>query len=348
MSYQRVGIAALAVLGFFAGCVFGQDIPGFDTREAANAYYAKKSDELHREHLAALEKVASKEEGEAADATYRLLFNLAIARGSYDAVEKAAEAVIARGNHSLDVEILAHFVNAISEANRGEVEKSLAHLEEFIEIHKPKQDLKGKVDPRTVVAMGEAYFQRLAQLGRYDVAARLCKGIVENASNPGVIDHFRNRLARVEMLGKPAPDIVGKDIDGHDVRLSDLKGKVVLVDFWATWCPPCSDQMLRLNALREMFGEKGFEVLGVNVDGLRQDAGSMDSVRSAVRRYVIAHQAAFPIVVCAPGDATVVQAYGVTDIPANFLIGRDGKLVQFELSDMNFVKGIEAALGANQ
>lgn len=319
----------------------------YTSREEVNAAFAEKFADLERQQIDALAKVAAKEEGAAADATYRLLFNLAIARNLYPAAEKAAETVIEQDQAGSDILTLAHFVNIVAEADRGEFEESLTNLKAYVDKYTPREE--AEVDERlgsqTVLALGEAYFQRLVEAGRYDVARQLCEYVIEKAVNPAVKDHFSERLGRVHMLGQPAPAISAKDIDGRQVQLSDYEGKVVLVDFWATWCPPCSPQMFRLNALREQFKEHGFEVLGVNVDGLREGAGDLDQVRSVVRRYLIDHGVAWPNVLNGEGLDDATRSFGVKEIPANFLIGRDGKIIGFELGEDNMAGAIAEALG---
>jgi peroxiredoxin len=345
MTRLRTATAALPALAL---ALAGAAAPAQQTptnREAINAEFARRTQELNREHVEALAKVAAGETGEAASATYRLLFNLAIARNVLAAAEPAAERAMETKGLDADVEMLAHFINAVAEADRGAFEESLQHLEAYIQGN-PEQieAARAQIDPNVVLGLGEAYFQRLAQAGRYDIARKLCEDILANAKNPGIRDHFTKRLARVGMLGQPAPPIAGTDVDGKPVSLADLKGQVVLVDFWATWCPPCSIQMLKLNVLREKFKDRGFEVLGVNVDGLREGTPEGDATMNLVRRYLVDHQAAFPNVVLGDAEKGVPEAYGVDEIPANFLIGKDGTIVQFELGDGNAVKAIEAAL----
>lgn len=348
MTWLRTATAALPALALtFAGAASpAQQNSSGGTREAVNAEFARRADQLHREHVDALAKIAASETGEAASATYRLLFNLAIARNVLGAAEPAAERVIEKGGVDPDVEMLAHFINAIAEVDRGEYEESLQHLEAYIQGNQQALEaVRRQIDPNVVLGIGEAYFQRLAQAGQYDVARRLCEDVLKNAQNPGIRDHFTKRLSRVGMLGKPAPAIAGKDVDGKPVSLADLKGKVVLVDFWATWCPPCSVQMLKLNTLREKFKDRDFEVLGVNVDSLRQGTPEGEATLNLVRRYLVDHQATFPNIVLGESEQGIPEAFGVDEIPANFLIGRDGTIVQFELSDGNALKAVEAALG---
>jgi peroxiredoxin len=336
-----LSLTAAAVLT--ASAFARQDKPQASARDEVNATYAKKLRELDTQHLLDLAKVAAAEKGDAADASYRLLFNLAIARNLYGPVEKAAEAVIDAKTHSPDVEMLAQFVNIVAEADRGSVDESLEHLKSYIKPREGANDARLQIEPETVLAVGEAYFQRLVQYGRYDAAQKLCEFVIANSPREVAKAHFGKRLARLGLLGKPAPTLEGTDLDGKKISLADYKGKVVLVDFWATWCPPCSAQMIRLNTLRDHFKDQGFEVLGVNVDSLRQGAGTTESVLPVVRRYVLDHQARFPILV-GTTEPNLANAYGVEEIPANFLIDRSGNIIQFELGEGNAVKAVEAAL----
>jgi cytochrome c biogenesis protein CcmG/thiol:disulfide interchange protein DsbE len=111
-----------------------------------------------------------------------------------------------------------------------------------------------------------------------------------------------------------APDFTLKTLDGKEITLSQLKGKVVLLDFWATWCGSCKESIPHLIQLYKSYRESGFELLGMNVD--RGDA-------EVVRRFVKAMDIPYPIVT-APED--MVRSYRVTGIPTTFLIDKEGKI----------------------
>ena len=128
------------------------------------------------------------------------------------------------------------------------------------------------------------------------------------------------------VAGKSEPDLTLKDLDGKDVSLAQLKGKVVLVNFWATWCEPCKVEIPELIELQQKYGAKGFTVLGVAMD---------DEGRSVVAPFVGKErfdvnggqsQMNYPIVI--GNDAAADKFGGLIGYPTSVLIDRDGKQVK--------------------
>ena len=117
-----------------------------------------------------------------------------------------------------------------------------------------------------------------------------------------------------EWGGRAAPTLELMDLDGrrHDVKAH--RGKVVLVNFWATWCEPCRKEMPSIQRLRERLADKRFAVLMVNVD----------EPEARVRRYVDEARLDLPIVLD-PGKRVTAQ-WGVKVLPATFLLGPDGRI----------------------
>jgi cytochrome c biogenesis protein CcmG, thiol:disulfide interchange protein DsbE len=114
---------------------------------------------------------------------------------------------------------------------------------------------------------------------------------------------------------EPAPDFVVETLDGDTVRLAELRGQVVLVNFWATWCPPCRIEMPGFQRVWEDYGDRGFVIVGLSVD---------QGVRSDVVRWVERRGLTFPIAF-APG--AVVRSYGgATTLPTSILIDREGRI----------------------
>src|ERR1700691_3951427 len=126
----------------------------------------------------------------------------------------------------------------------------------------------------------------------------------------------QNRSAlRITKLG-PAPDFALASLDGKTVRLSDLRGKAVLLNFWATWCGPCKIEMPWFVEMQNQYAAQGFQIIGVAMD----DASKEDIAKFAKDMGVN-----YPILI---GKESVGDEYGgVPALPETFLIGRDGKIV---------------------
>ncbi|HVI10819.1 MAG TPA: TlpA disulfide reductase family protein [Candidatus Binatia bacterium] len=114
----------------------------------------------------------------------------------------------------------------------------------------------------------------------------------------------------------PAPDFSLESLDGKTMRLSDLRGKAVLLNFWATWCSPCKIEMPWFVDLQKEYGAQGLQIVGVAMD----DASKEDIAKFAKDMGVN-----YPILI---GKEAVGDEYGgVPALPETFFIGRDGKLV---------------------
>ncbi len=113
----------------------------------------------------------------------------------------------------------------------------------------------------------------------------------------------------------PAPNFSLKTLDGQEITLSELKGKVILLDFWATWCGPCRESIPHLVQIYKNNQEKGVELIGMNLD----KKGDVDTVRHFVRSMDIP----YPITMT-PED--VARNYGVSGLPTTILIDKEGKI----------------------
>jgi cytochrome c biogenesis protein CcmG/thiol:disulfide interchange protein DsbE len=112
-----------------------------------------------------------------------------------------------------------------------------------------------------------------------------------------------------------APDFTRVDVVGKTVHLSDYRGKVVLLNFWATWCPPCLDEVPAFSAWQQKYGSDGLQVLGV----------SMDDDSAPVQRAVSKYHVAYPVVM---SDESLVDLYGgVLGLPLSFIIDPAGRIV---------------------
>ena len=124
------------------------------------------------------------------------------------------------------------------------------------------------------------------------------------------------------------------DLAGAPIRLEDLRGKYVLVDFWATWCAPCVVELPRLQAAYAKYHAKGFEVVAV----------SLDETRSAVVDFVKARKLPWKQVHNATGNGDLGEAFGVKNIPATFLIDPKGTIIRRELRGQALDKALETLI----
>jgi peroxiredoxin len=114
---------------------------------------------------------------------------------------------------------------------------------------------------------------------------------------------------------RPIIDFSLKLVDGRTISLSDFRGKVVFLNFWATWCPPCREEMPSMQALYRRFREQGLEILAVDI---------MEN-RKTVTNFLSDNDLTFPTVL--DPDGRVSGSYGVQAVPATFIVDRDGKLI---------------------
>lgn len=131
----------------------------------------------------------------------------------------------------------------------------------------------------------------------------------------------KTRLAE----GSPAPTFVLPGLDGKMVDLQSYRGKVVFLNIWATWCPPCRDEMPSMERLyRELKGED-FEILAVSVD----KAGAAD-----VAPFMKRHRLSFPALLDPEG--TMNGIYGATGVPESFIINREGVIKKIVIGPMDW------------
>lgn len=121
---------------------------------------------------------------------------------------------------------------------------------------------------------------------------------------------------QADLVGRAAPDFALTELKGGTVRLSDFKGKVVLLDFWATWCAPCRREVPGFIRLQRQYADRGFTVLGIALD---EEGAAV--VKPLAQRLGIN----YPVVI---GTQQVAADYaGIQALPTAFLIARDGKIL---------------------
>ena len=130
------------------------------------------------------------------------------------------------------------------------------------------------------------------------------------------------------LVGKQAPDFTLLDMQGRQVSLSQFRGKVVILNFWATWCPPCRKEMPSMERLYRDFKEKDMVMLAVNVD---------ENGKQAVREFLRRMPYSFPILL--DNENIAQNSYGVFRFPESFVIDRNGVVIEKIIGARNWLSG---------
>ncbi|MCZ7590342.1 MAG: TlpA family protein disulfide reductase [Gaiella sp.] len=149
-----------------------------------------------------------------------------------------------------------------------------------------------------------------------------------------------DQLAKGELVHAPAFTLPRLDTGGQ-LAIADLRGKAVVVNFWASWCVPCRDEAPVLQQTYERYRDRGLVVLGVDVNDFREDA----------RRFMKRYGLTYPVVY--DGKGSTVGKWGVRGFPETFFVDRTGKLVgeriegavDIERNRDTFERGVALALG---
>ena len=129
-------------------------------------------------------------------------------------------------------------------------------------------------------------------------------------------------------VGEPAPPFSLMTADGKTMALADLRGRVVYVDFWASWCAPCRRSFPWMNEMQQRYGDQGLTIIAVNVDRRRADAEQFLQINTARFAVVYDDQGAMP------------QAYSVKGMPSSYLINARGTVVDVETGFRDDRKGV--------
>ena len=121
----------------------------------------------------------------------------------------------------------------------------------------------------------------------------------------------------IPAVGSAAPDFTLTNLEGKSVRLSDLRGRIVFLNFWATWCPPCKEEMPSIESLKVKMSGEDFSIVAVSVDGVSS---------GEVRAYM--NNNGYTFEVLHDQAQKIAETYLVTGIPTTFIIDKDGIIVE--------------------
>lgn len=220
-------------------------------------------------------------------------------------------------------------------AGAGRYREAIRYLENFL------SSGGGKIDTQRVAALHMLGMCRLA-LEEYDEAERIFKGILESDAQLGgrTRESVSKELARIGTLkklkiGALAIEFSVRAANGKMISLSDYRGRVVLLDFWASWCNPCRKEMPNVKRAYNEFHSKGFEIIGI----------SLDRSENKFESYVNEQRLPWPQIFDGKGwNSKLGSLYAVNAIPASFLLDREGRIRYKNVRGSRFKKAVSSLI----
>ena len=229
-------------------------------------------------------------------------------------------------------EMLAVFENELVKKPDSGVFNIIAHIHEAMGDIAAAQAVFKNVQPM--------YEKRLAENPNDSTALSSLANIHEKLGNFDLAREYRvKRDPTLAWKGQVFPEFSPVvDLDGKPVSLADYRGKLVLLDFWATWCGPCIAEMPNIKAVYEKYHDKGFEIIGI----------SLDTDEATLRKFIKENQLPWRQVFDGKQwETRLVQQYGIRSIPAQFLIDREGRVISVKARGERLGDLIAGEIGGN-
>lgn len=249
------------------------------------------------------------------DQAYAALFNKAIEHDWFSEAEEQGRQYL-KSDPNGPVKALAQIILTMGRAQAGRFDEALGRYRELI------QGLDRNDQEEFAASFTENLATEAITAGEFGVAREVYTMLLSRfTDSPNLRQKVQRELKRLDKVGKPAPPFTTEDINGKTVRLEAYRGKYVLVDFWATWCAPCIAELPRLQAAYKTYHTAGLEILAI----------SLDESKTAVVDFAKARRIPWPQLHNASGSADLVEGFGVSSIPATYLIDPEGNVIGLDL-----------------
>jgi thiol-disulfide isomerase/thioredoxin len=224
-------------------------------------------------------------------------------------------------------------VNAFKNASAEEQKEKLAEL---VKDFGTRKDALNQLDMQYAMNLAQALEANQDKTLATAVYTDLGKAMTasSNTQVARVGRMMEGSARRINLVGK-AMTVAGKTLEGKEVNLKDYRGKVVLVDFWATWCGPCIAEMPNVKKLYKEYHDKGFDVLAISVD----------ANKAALVKFLEKEKLPWTCIHDMAGDDSLSNQYGVMFIPLPILVDREGRVVSMSARGPELERLLEKHLG---
>ncbi len=233
----------------------------------------------------------------------------------YPGTEEAAKAELTLGQFFMQI---------------GRTEEAVTHLKNFLD----SGHLQGT---RESTAAGYSLAECYIKLENYDRAEYIFNSLLRGGNlDPKVKSMVTQKLAELGILrrlalGKEAINFSAQTSSGKKISLEDYRGKVVLLDFWASWCMPCKQEMPTVKKVYDKYHQQGFEIIGI----------SLDESREKFKSYIQKENISWPQIFDGKsGEEGIARKYAVSTIPTTFLIDREGKIADKNMRGEQLEKAV--------
>jgi len=267
-----------------------------------------------------------------------VLKNATVKGGKVNAEFTAYQKAFAKSQEGINA-INKEWAEAPMEAKKDGTlrEQLIARQKPLMEEKKKNQIAFIKANPGSIVSLA-ALRENFSSLDASEADA-LFNGLSASLKNTAAGKQLAQQIetARLTAIGAVAPDFTQNDVNDKPVKLSDFRGKYVLLDFWASWCGPCRAENPHVVAAYNQYKDKNFTVLGVSLDQPGKKNAWLEAIEKDGLTWTHVSDLKF-------WDNEVAKQYGVRGIPQNYLIGPDGKIIAKNLRGEALAKKLAEVL----
>jgi peroxiredoxin len=311
-----------------------------ETLEAIEEAYYQDLQAVELKRLDRIAALAQKKAGIESEDLWRYYFETIVADDLFMKAEANANTLLQKNDLPIDIRFMAEVTHIIAEARRGQLEASLESVRKIFVKARENAAAVEEIPTHLRLGLVEIYLRTIVDAGRYDLANKAIDLILAESVVDEVKEYLNGEKASLARIGKPAPEVKGSDVDGRPFDLAAMKGKPVLIVFWATWDGVSQDQLEEFVNLTESYKDKGLEVVAINVDRLREDAEAPEDIAVDIRRFLIERNLLWKSLICDEGGTDYAKTFGVRYLPSNILIDKQGIIRHVDRSPAGLAKAI--------